>query len=341
MFPVVEKYRACIPGGTWTPKATGTFQEGDPKKTEYLIRGGVEIRERGGQLKLFCTGIKLEKRKKRKPPPPPEPDPDAEGGEEKKEDQQPHKETNEEHVRKLLEKIEEVTEKNMSAEATVSKAPQFLLYLSPKKPKSRMPNIHKEGVRLHVKRSPDGAFAANDHSTGDFEVVLKDIPDILHFSGLVVLKLPQQEPKTEEPQIIGMVKFEAARHTKINSISGLGLNVLADVMTKATGGLDPSAKTKKKTSTREKLQNLNVYRRNANAAWASMDLEQDEELNFNEFKTLLEEQDIHMLAPQAKRAFLAVEVQGDGQLGLSEYENFLMLYDIMVSKIYVYDINVF
>lgn len=44
---------------------------------------------------------------------------------------------------------------------------------------------------------------------------------------------------------------------------------------------------------------------------------------------MIAEQDIIMLEPQAKRAFLAVEVQGDGQLGMSEYENFLMLYDIM------------
>ena len=38
-------------------------------------------------------------------------------------------------------------------------------------------------------------------------------------------------------------------------------------------------------------------------------------MTFDEFKNLLEEEDIHMLVPQAKRAFLAVEIQGDGQLG--------------------------
>lgn len=115
----------------------------------------------------------------------------------------------------------------MSDEAKVATSPQFLLYLSEKKPKSRMPNIHKEGVRLGVNRSPAGAFAANEHSTGNFEVVLKDIPDILHYQGLVVLKLPTEEPKTDEPQIIGILKLELARSNKIHSMAGLGLNHLA------------------------------------------------------------------------------------------------------------------
>ena len=85
-----------------------------------------------------------------------------------------------------------------------------------------MPNIHKEGIHLPVKRSPNGNFAANEHSLGEFDVVLKDIPDVLQYGGLVVLKLPTDEPKTEEPQIIGILKFEHARHVKVHTMSALG-----------------------------------------------------------------------------------------------------------------------
>ena len=108
-------------------------------------------------------------------------------------------------MRKLLSQIEEATEKTMGQEYVAAKSPKFNLYLSKQKPKSRMPNIHKEGIHLPVRRSPDGNIACNENSLGQFDVVLKDIPDILHYSGLVVIKLPTDEPKTDEPLVIGIL----------------------------------------------------------------------------------------------------------------------------------------
>ena len=61
-------------------------------------------------------------------------------------------------------------------------SPQFLLYLSKKKPKMRMPDIHKTGVFLKVTGSTGGAFATQG-SLGDFDVILKDIPDVLLYGG--------------------------------------------------------------------------------------------------------------------------------------------------------------
>ena len=56
MIPLIQDERTLIPGGTWTPRASGTFAGGDPKKSEYFIQGFAEIREKGGLLKLFCKG---------------------------------------------------------------------------------------------------------------------------------------------------------------------------------------------------------------------------------------------------------------------------------------------
>jgi len=65
-----------------------------------------------------------------------------------------------------------------------------------------MPDIHKSGVRLQCKQSRDGAFGVAG-SLGDFAIALKDVPDILTYAGAVVIKLPTDEPKTDDPVIYG------------------------------------------------------------------------------------------------------------------------------------------
>lgn len=94
MYPVVEPYRARIAGGTWTTKIAGNFEEGDPKKVQFVISGSVEVKELGGQLKLFCKSVQVNPRKKKKKPV-------AEDEETKDEDA----EDNEARVAELLQKI--------------------------------------------------------------------------------------------------------------------------------------------------------------------------------------------------------------------------------------------
>lgn len=59
MIPLIQHERTLIPGGTWTPRANGFFIGGDPKKSEYFIKGFAEIREKKGLMKLFCKGRKF------------------------------------------------------------------------------------------------------------------------------------------------------------------------------------------------------------------------------------------------------------------------------------------
>jgi hypothetical protein len=66
---------------------------------------------------------------------------------------------------------------------------------------------------MHLKTDPDGLFG-RPGTIGTFEASLKDIPDPLAYLGLVVLKMPEDEPKTEEPVIYGFVRFQSARSIK-------------------------------------------------------------------------------------------------------------------------------
>jgi hypothetical protein len=68
MYPVVEPYRARVAGGTWTTKIAGNFEEGDPKKVQFVLSGHVDVKELGGQLKLFCKDVQVNLRKKKKKP---------------------------------------------------------------------------------------------------------------------------------------------------------------------------------------------------------------------------------------------------------------------------------
>jgi hypothetical protein len=116
---------------------------------------------------------------------------------------------------------------------------------------------------------------------------------------------------------------------KIHSLESLGLTNIADSIIKATGSLDSSHKPKKNNVAKDKLKHLSYYRRTTDVAWSLMNLDPGEELTFEMFKHALVVLEIVMIDTQAKRAFDAVDVQGDGMMGASEFENFLMLYDIM------------
>ena len=59
MQHIVVRKRALIPGGLWTPKVHGEFDEGDPAKTSFFIAGQADIKEMSGQLKLFFNDVRL------------------------------------------------------------------------------------------------------------------------------------------------------------------------------------------------------------------------------------------------------------------------------------------
>ena len=47
------------------------------------------------------------------------------------------------------------------------------------------------------------------------------MPDAMAYSGLVVLKMPKDQPVTDYPVIYSFVKLMSAKHTKINTKSAM------------------------------------------------------------------------------------------------------------------------
>jgi hypothetical protein len=63
MQPIVFPSRANLPGGLWTDKLGGEFIEGDPASTKIFIEGRCDVREFHMNQRLFFEDIKLTKRK--------------------------------------------------------------------------------------------------------------------------------------------------------------------------------------------------------------------------------------------------------------------------------------
>ena len=67
----------------------------------------------------------------------------------------------------------------------------------------------------------------------------------------------------------------------------------------------------------------------ANKAWQAFDLGPDDEVGVAMLMKLLEYFNISLVGAQAERLFKATDYSGNGELSMSEFENFLMAYDVM------------
>ena len=181
MLPIVQPKRVEITGGLWTPKIGGNFEEGDPKKTKFYISGNAEIKGLSGQLKLFIKGVDIIMRKnidlgpvvvqgETHEPPLADNDGDkhgtahSQGGTASNTAANTRANTPEKKERNESEEVPS----EEKVEVVEIKVPKLYAYLSKKKPKVRMPNIHKEGAKLYLP-SKDSVFGTKG-SIGDFEV---------------------------------------------------------------------------------------------------------------------------------------------------------------------------
>ena len=64
MQAVVAPKRVLLEGGTWTPKVSGTIEDGHAD-SEFVFEGRMEIKELGGHLKMFFNDIQSIKKKSR------------------------------------------------------------------------------------------------------------------------------------------------------------------------------------------------------------------------------------------------------------------------------------
>lgn len=337
MKPVVFKSRVSIAGGLWTPKLTGDFQEGDPAKTTHTFEGDVAIKELSGRLRMFFANIKLEQRDRMLT--------DEERGkikadydekirilkavrgEDEDEDEEDDSLDNQAALKRKEKYDTELRELIRAEERKPIALPKLYVFMSKKKPKTRMTDIHKAGSRIHTTSNAEGLFG-REGTLGDFECSLKDVPDALYYLGLVIVKLPQDAPKTEEPIVYGFVKLQSSRTAKVRTGAALHISKVADSLVKiiAAQNIGEEKVTRK---VEDAIKPLHVYREMATKAWQHFLLEPEEQIDCEKVLKMLDFCNIFLVDAQARRIVEAVERKGDGTLGIIEFENFLMAYDVL------------
>lgn len=107
-----------------------------------------------------------------------------------------------------------------------------------------MTNVHKVGSKIYLSSAKTGGLFGVSGTTGVFEASLKDIPDAIAYGGIVVVKLPTDEPKTEDSVIYGFIKLVSSRSSKTKTGTALHLSSINDQLQQLINSQDSSSKTK-------------------------------------------------------------------------------------------------
>ena len=341
MKPLVFPKRVDIPGGLWSDKVGGDFQEGDPAKTNFFVEGRCEIKERAGRLRMFFQNIRLKKRRivisdadkeafiktYRAERGIEENTTDATEGMTTTEQQQLTPDEEEE-------KRKEAEDEALSFENYVNDLqkkelviPRLMVFMSKKSPKKRMTDLHRTGSRVYLNVDSEGLFG-KENTLGNFEATLKDIYDALDHLGVVILKMPQDKPVTEEPIIYGFVKLQSSRFNQVKTLTALNLTEISETLAKVSKESESNIEEHKSHIT-DVLKPLSVYSNVASRAWVAFQKEQDDRVDYKLFLKMLDYSEIFLVDSQAQRLCEAINAGQDETLGIIEFENFLMAYDVL------------
>lgn len=137
------------------------------------------------------------------------------------------------------------------------------LYFTKKKAKKRMADIEETGFMVPFKLD-DGYICASKETLGTFDVTLKDVPDVIDYRGFVIAKPTTEKPLSEEPVVLGYVKFVFEAPKVAETEIALGMAADADQIKRMAARarqVGPEAKEGRN------VQNQHFYSRNAKEAW--------------------------------------------------------------------------
>ena len=177
------------------------------------------------------------------------------------------------------------------------------VFLTRKKTKKRMADLEETGYSVPVGGDvdEDGYVCVGERSLGAFDLTLRDAPeDPLVYRGLCIAKRAGDAPLTEEPAVYGYVRFIDDRPEMPTTEHALGLLENQDLMEKMI------TKQKGKTS---KYKPMQSYTRTARRAWEELELVEEQQIGFEEFKRALDLLDMTLLEPRAMRLFDAASVR--------------------------------
>ena len=120
------------------------------------------------------------------------------------------------------------------------------------------------GSKIHLLSNKDGLFG-REGTIDNFECSLKDIPDALAYQGLVILKLPQDPPKTEDSIIFGLSKFDSARGKKSKTADAIDIAEVGLILSKIIESQSPDHS--KQVKVEKSIKPLSFYRHIADKAW--------------------------------------------------------------------------
>lgn len=365
MIPVLSETRALSRDSLWTNKMRGDFEEGDPALAHFIIHGGADIKELGGHLRIFFRDVQIMKRpfiltedvrkqlldthrldklaKKRLAYHLNDEEEVSDSDEDLEDDE-------------IKEKEAKVLDKMITMEKIKTlEVPKLTLFLTSKKPKVRMVDVHKTGTRIRITGAASEGMFGSQEAASNYESSLTDIPDALSYQGLVVVKLPEHEPSTDEPIIYGLIKLQSYRSIKIKTSDALHLVEVSEELSKimVLDKKEDSVKKPKPTKDApsedgesrdddravvadmrkltDRIKPMHVYRKISSKMWVDFQKDNDMDVDFSELLQVLDHMDLFMVTIQARRIFDAVDLGKRGKIGISEFENFLIANDILDS----------
>jgi hypothetical protein len=311
MEPLIVAKRSSQPGGLWTPCLVGDFKEGNTTSSHF-VTGSAAITELNGKYRLFLSDVKVVQRQyvAKASGKPLDGDEEGEGEDDNKSDASSDAGT-----------LAKLHSKDLMLPPMPVIFPPVYLYLSVLKPKARMADIHRRGVRLTIKSNAEGLFGRAG-STGDFSVSLFDVPDMQQYSGLVAVKRPEDDPVTEEPVVFAFVRFSAAKTQRLFSLEILHLSETIATMALALRSAEDSSqfderKKGGKTSAplpsapalsaiESQIRSLNYYNKLANEAWIKFNFTDEDRIDFDQARKLLDFVNVFVVQVQAERIFKVI-----------------------------------
>jgi len=283
---MVMNERAVMEGGLWVPKRYADIKKGDDRHKSNYVEGGIELRSLRHLYKLSFTDCRIIARVA-------EPDPPS----------------------------DEDSDDEMVIQRREKQRIKLRLYMTQKKPKKRMADIEETG-HMVVCDSPDGyidTLLGKHANATNFDVSLKDVPDVSQYAGMVIVKPKMESPITDEPIVFGYARFSGGAKELPGTDFALNIGDEKDRVAKMAA--------QKGSSAMDGLQSISYYARVAKNAWQLLMLTEEDEITYLKFKKALDLLNIIILEGRAMRIFRNCDLDGSGGIGMSEFEVALMMND--------------
>ena len=235
---------------------------------------------------------------------------------------------------------------DMTIEKVDKKRIKLSLYMSKKKPKKRMADVEETGHLVQC----DTADGSIDHLLGKhasmttFDVSLKDCPDPGEYAGCVIVKRKSDPPLTDEPIVFGFARFSKSAKELVGTEVALG-------MTSNKKSIADAAKKGK--SAMPGLNSVSYYSKLAKNAWGFLEMTEEDEINYKQFKKALDLLNIVVLEGRALRIFNKCDLPDEtgvpsGKLSMTEFEVALMMNDAVpkagieltpLDSFYIFDVD--